>query len=66
MTKKKIRLWSKSGSGDYLFCTCDCTDYKTHSDVQQSKSEFMAMMKREHRFLWRLMREPRRDRQAQP
>ncbi len=32
----------------------------------ERKREFMAMMKREHRFLWRLMREPRRDRQAEP
>jgi len=32
----------------------------------ESKREFMAMMKREHRFLWRLLRDPKRDRPAQP
>ena len=32
----------------------------------ERKREFMAMMKREHRFLWRLMRDPKDHRQAQP
>jgi uncharacterized membrane protein len=32
----------------------------------ERKREFMAMMKREHRFLWRLMREPKRDQAAEP
>jgi uncharacterized membrane protein len=32
----------------------------------ERKREFMAMMKREHRFLWRLIRDPKDDRPAQP
>ncbi len=32
----------------------------------ERKREFMAMMKREHRFLWRLIRDPKVDRKAQP
>ncbi len=32
----------------------------------ERKREFMAMMKREHRFLWRLIREPRSDQAAEP
>ena len=40
MKQKTFRLWSKSESGQYLFCTCDCDDYRLHSDVQQSREEF--------------------------
>lgn len=32
----------------------------------ERKRAFMAMMKREHRFLWRLIRDPKNDEQAQP
>ncbi len=32
----------------------------------ERKREFMAMMKREHRFLWRLIRDPKNDRPARP
>jgi uncharacterized membrane protein len=32
----------------------------------EKRDEFLAMMKREHRFLWRLMREPRGDRPTEP
>jgi len=32
----------------------------------EKKREFLAMMKREHRFLWRLLREPKDGKRAQP
>ncbi len=40
-------------------------DFLANLDAE-SKREFMAMMKREHRFLWRLIRDPKDHRQAQP
>lgn len=32
----------------------------------EKKREFLAMMERDHRFLWRLLRDPRRDTSEQP
>ncbi len=43
----------------------DTHDFLTTVEPER-KREFMAMMKREHRFLWRLMGEPRRDHAAEP
>jgi uncharacterized membrane protein len=43
----------------------DTHDFLANLDAER-KREFMAMMQREHRFLWRLMRDPKRDQAARP
>ena len=43
----------------------DTHDFLASLDAER-KREFMAMMKREHRFLWRLLRDPKRDQAARP
>jgi hypothetical protein len=43
----------------------DTHDFLANLDAER-KREFMAMMQREHRFLWRLLRDPKRDQAARP